>query len=215
MPGIFLMILLSLTSGNSAQTPQNPSTNTSPTLSETVQWIEPHLSGLKHTTRQTVVNTRLQKKGPPKEIGRESINRAETVSVASFEGCVLTLGQLVKGDDYTVVTISTIPFDRLTKASWKIDKYDPQRTEHGSDISDSSISPQSKVVITLESTMNAISWKRKLSGSAPLDLESMPYEGRSSSLLINSDDQAMPPRLVNAFNHAIQLCHVNMKPEPF
>jgi hypothetical protein len=43
----------------------------------------------------------------------------------------------------------------------------------------------------------------------------MPYEGNSSSLLIHSDDQAMPQRLVNAFSHLIDLCHVNQKPEPF
>lgn len=186
-----------------------------PTLKETTDWLETHLTGLIHTSRKTVINYRAKKGKDPKEVDRLATNLHESISVASFEGCSLTLGQLVKGDDYTVVTISQIPLDRISGASWKVSQYEPIITQNGLDSTETNIAPTSVASITLDASSNTISWRRKSSGNVPLDQDALPYEGRSASLIIESDDLAMPQRLVKAFNHAIDLCRVNVKPEPF
>jgi hypothetical protein len=150
-----------------------------------------------------------------KEVDRQASNTQESISAVSFEGCSLTLGQLTKGDDYTAVTVSMIPLDRLTQSSWKVVQHPPVKTENGLDSTEVTISPASESVITLYAATNVITSKRKSSGNVPMEQLALPYEGKSSSIAIDSDDESMPPRLVNAFNHAIQLCKVSAKPEPF
>jgi hypothetical protein len=186
-----------------------------PSLSETTQWIQSHLSGLSHTRRETVVDYKSKKGKPPREVQRQVINTHELVSVVSFDGCSLTLGQLRKGDDYSIVTVSVVPMEKLLKASWKVEENEGSKSQTGEDSREITISPPSQAALTLETSPGAIAWKRKSTGSVPLDLDGSPFEGSSASLVIHSDDQAMPPRLVNAFTHAMQLCHVNVKPEPF
>jgi uncharacterized spore protein YtfJ len=171
--------------------------------------------GVVHTSRKTVVTFQAKKGKEPKEVDRQVYNTLESVSAASFDGCSLTIGQLTKGDDYSIVTLSTVPLGHLTGASLKVEQIDGAKTQNGEESTETSIVPGSVVVITLESSSNVITWKKKSTGSVPLELDLLPFEGQSSSLEIYSDDDAMPPRLVKAFNHAIELCHVNEKPEPF
>jgi hypothetical protein len=186
-----------------------------PTLAETTQWIEGHVVGLMHGSSRTIVTYHLKKGKLPREAGRQNASSNESVSVAKFDGCSLTLGQLTKGDDYTVVTVNTVPFDRLMKASWKVAKQESSRSETKDEVTETTIVPDTVVLLTLEGSANVISYRRRSTGSIPLDWIKMPFEGVQSSLVIRADDQEMAPRLVNAFNHAIQLCHKDLKPEPF
>jgi hypothetical protein len=190
-------------------------TPASPTLQETTDWLKPHLMGVLHSSKKTVVTYKVRKDKAPKEVDRQGINTYESVSAASFDGCALTLGQLTRGDDYSVVTVTQVPLDRLTKASWKVEKHEPTKTQTGADSTEVSWVPASEVVITLEASTNVMVWRRKSTGNVPLAEDSIPFEGSGSSLLIRSDNEELPPRLVNAINHAIELCHVNVKPEPF
>ena len=226
MPGVWGIFLLMLAFARPVGGEQNSNSQASapavanpagpPPLKETTDWIESHLVGLLHTSRKTAVAFRAAKKTKElKEVDRQASNTQESVSAVSFEGCSLTLGQLTKGDDYTAVTVSTIPLDRLTQASWKVVHHAPVKTENGLDSTEVTVLPASETVITLQAGTNVIASKRKSSGNVPMEQLALPYEGKSSSISINSDDEAMPPRLVNAFNHAIQLCKANAKPEPF
>jgi hypothetical protein len=189
--------------------------STGPTLAETTQWIESHITGLTHGRSQTMVTFRLRKGKPPKEESRQNVSSTESVSVAKFEGCVLTLGQLTRGDDYTVVTLSTVPLDRLTSASWKVEELKSSRNEAKDEVVETTIVPSSVALLSLEGSTNVIGFRRRSTGSIPLEWIKTPFEGAQSTLVIRSDDREMPPRLVNAFNHAIQLCHKDLKPEPF
>ena len=216
MPGTLLTLLLWLAVGGSANGEQASNQRAAnPTLGETSQWIQSHVVGVTHTSRKTTVTYRLKKGKLPKESERGVLNIQESVSVATFDGCTLTLGQLIKGDDYSIVTVSTVPLDRLATASLKVENFDPVKTATSQESSETTIVPASDFVLTLEASANVIAWKRKSSGNIPLEQVSIPFDGKSSSLRIHSDDQGMPPRLLNAFNHAIKLCHVDTKPEPF
>ena len=195
--------------------PQPIAQSAGPTLAETTQWIEGHVTGLMHGRSQTMVTFRLKKGKPPKEEGRQNVSSTESVSVAKFEGCSLTLGQLVKGDDYTIVTLNTVPLDKLTSASWKEEKLASSRSEAKDEVIETTIVPNSVALLSLEASTNVISYRRRSTGSIPLEWIKTPFEGSLSTLVIRSDDREMPPRLVNAFNHAIQLCHKDLKPEPF
>jgi hypothetical protein len=186
-----------------------------PTLAETTAWIESHLTGLQHGRSQTMVSYRLKKGKPPREESRQNVSSNESVSVAKFEGCSLTLGQISKGDDYTVITVSTVPLDRLTGASWRVEKLESSRSEGKDEAIETTVKPGSVALLTLEGSTNVISYRRRSTGSIPLEWIKTPFEGVQSSLVIHVDDQEMPPRLVKAFNHAVQLCHKNLKPEPF
>jgi hypothetical protein len=216
MVGKFVTILLLLTYAGSVNVRQNAGPQGSgPTLAETTEWLENRLVGVAHGSRKTVVTYTLKKGKPPRETDRQNTDTHESVATAKFDGCILTLGQLTKGDDYSVMTTSTIPFDRLTLASWKVDRLDPSKTENPQQSSETKMVPASVVVITLEASTNVISYRRTSSGNVPPEWNAVPYEGISSSLLIRSDDEAMPSRLVNGFNHALKLCHTSAKPEPF
>jgi hypothetical protein len=209
-------VVISQVQATEKSAPQSIVQSTGPTLAETTQWIEAHVTGIAHGHSQTIVTFRLQKKGkPPKEESRQNVSANESVSVAKFEGCVLTLGQLTRGDDYTVVTVNTIPLDRLTSASWKEEKLESSRSEAKDEVIETTIVPNSVALLSLEASTNVISYRRRSTGSIPLEWIKTPFEGAQSTLVMRSDDREMPPRLVNAFNHAIQLCHKDKKPEPF
>jgi len=212
-PFAFLLLLSFAASAYGWQTPARPAT--SPTLAETTAWIEAHLAGLAHGSRKTVVTTKLKKGKPPKESDRQTANSHESVVSAKFDGCSLTIGQLYKGDDYSVLTTSAVPLDRMTLASWKVEKQLPSRTETAEEITQTDVSPPSAVVLSLKASTKVISYRRKSTGSVAPEWDSIPFEGTSSTLTIRSDDEEMPPRLANAFNHAILLCHQDTKPEPF
>jgi hypothetical protein len=210
------ILLLLLVYAHPTNAGQNAISQTaSPTLAETTSWIQSHLTGLSHTSRKTVVIYQSKKGKPAKEVERQVTNTQQTVTVVSFEGCSMTLGQLTKGDDYSLVDVSLIPLGSLTRASWKTEQHDPVNKQDGDDSSQSVTVPASNAVFTLESTSKVIVWKRRSTGSVPLEVDTAPFEGNNTSLSINTDDEAMPPRLVKAFNHAIELCHVDAKPEPF
>jgi len=188
---------------------------TGPTLAQTTEWIEGHVTTLTHGSSRTIVTYHLKKGKQPKEVGRQNSSSHESVSVAKFDGCSMTLGQLTKGDDFSVVTVNTIPFDRLTKASWKFEKLESTRNETKDELVETTIMPDSVILLTLEGSANSISFRRRSTGSIPLEWIKQPFEGVESSLVIRADDQEMVPRLVNAFTHAIKLCHKDVKPEPF
>ena len=203
-------------SGRPNASPQATSTSTVPTLKETADWLVSHLVTVDHSSRETVVTFRAKKKGQePKEVDRQITNTRESISAATFQRCSLTLTQTIKGDDYTYITVSTIPLDRMIDASWQMEKRDSSKTADGLDSTETTIVPASFAAVTLQAATKAITFKKRSSGSVPLALDLMPYEGTASSLVFTSDDAEMPQRLVNAFNHAIQLCHVDAKPEPF
>jgi hypothetical protein len=189
----------------------------SPTLAETGQWLESHLVGTSHGVRKTVINYRSKKGKDPKEIDRQATDTHETVSSVRIDRCSMAIEQVAKGDDYTVITVSTVPLDRLIDAIVKTDKYDPVKTQNGEDSSETNTVPTTVTVLVLEASSGVIPYRRKSTGNVPLEWNSVPYEGKAPTLNINSDDQEMPARLAKAFNHAIQLCRVseNAKPEPF
>ncbi len=191
--------------------PQTPS----PTLKETTTWLASHLTSLVHTSKRTSVTIRTKKGKPPKEVERQEENTSETVSSAVFDGCSLKLGQMIKGDDYTVSITSLIPMDHLLKASLSTEKQDSSKSQDGDDSTEVTVAPASVIVVKLEATSNVISWKRASTGSVPLEQARIPYQGNSASLNFTSDDESLPPRILNALNHAIQLCQVAEKPEPF
>jgi len=185
-------------------------------LKETTDWIESHLIGLTHTSRRAIVTYRAPKKNKPAvEVDRQIVNTHESVSVVSFEGCSLTLGQLIKGDDYSVVAVNHIPLDQLTRTFLKLEQQSGRKTTEGLESSETTIQPASFTSLTIEASANAITWKRRSTGSVPMEEIAIPFEGKGKSVKIDSDDESLPPRIVNAFNHAIQLCHHNVKPEPF
>ena len=196
-------------------TPSATPQQTGPTLAETTQWIEGHVTALTHGSSRTIVTYHLKKGKQPKEAERQNSSSHESVSVANFDGCSMTLGQLTKGDDFSVVTVNTIPFDRLTRASWKVAKLESTRNETKDELVETTIMPDSVILLTLEGSANSISFRRRSTGSIPLEWIKQPFEGVESSLVIRADDQEMVPRLVNAFTHAIKLCHKDVKPEPF
>ena len=194
--------------------PASPQQN-GPTLAETAEWIEGHVTALTHGSSRTIVTYHLKKGKQPKEAERQNSSSHESVSVAKFDGCSLTLGQLTKGDDFTVVTVNTVPFDRLTKASWKVEKLESTKNETKDEFVETTVMPDSVILLTLEGSANSISYRRRSTGSIPLEWIKQPFAGVESSLVIRADDQEMVPRLVNAFSHAIKLCHKDAKPEPF
>ncbi len=187
----------------------------SPTLKETTAWLASHLTTLAHTSRKTSVTIRTKKGKPPKEVDRQVENTNETISSATFDGCSMKLGQIIKGDDYIVTIASIIPLDHLVKASLSVEKQEGSKKQDGDDATEMTIAPASAVVISLESQTNVITWKRTSTGSVPLEQATIPYQGNSPTLSFRSDDESMPPRILNALNHAIQLCQVAEKPEPF
>jgi len=194
---------------------QAASSTASPSLKETTDWLASHLVTVNHVSRETVVSFKAKKGQEPKEVDRQTINTRESITGASFQGCVLTLTQTIKGDDYTYITTSTVPFDRLTQALTKTEIRQGSKKADGLDSSETTIVPASFTAVTLDASTNVISFKRRSTGSVPLSLDLQLYEGNNTSLDIASDDAEMPARLVKAFNHAIQLCHVDSKPEPF
>ncbi len=216
MAGRLVAILLLLAHAGSVNGGQNAASNSSgPSLAETSDWLVSHLVGIAHGSAKTVVTTVWKKGKPPRESERQTIHTNESVVSVKFTGCSMSIDQLTKGDDYSVITTSSIPLGRLTKASWKFEKHDPTTSEGTEESTTTTIVPASVAVITLESSTNVIVYRRKSTGSIPLEWVTTPFEGTASSLSIGSDDAEMPPRLINAFNHAIQLCHVDAKPEPF
>jgi hypothetical protein len=216
MAGRFVIILLLLAGAGPGVGGQKSGPNaSSPTLTETTDWIASHLVGIAHGSARTIVTYTWKKGKPPRESERQTANTHESVSSAKFSGCSLTLEQLTKGDDYSVITTSIIPIGRLTKASWSVVRHDETKTEGTEESTTTTIVPASVTVLTLESSTSVVSYRRKSTGSIPLEWITTPFEGTVSTLTIGSDDAEMPPRLVNAFNRAIQLCHVDAKPEPF
>jgi len=216
MAGSLVAILLLLAGTGSVNGGQKAGANTSgPTLTETTEWIASHLVAIAHGSARTVVTYAWKKGKPPKESERQTTNTHESILSAKFSGCSLTLEQLNKGDDYSVFTTSIIPIGRLTRASWNVERHDPTTTEGTEESSTTTVVPASAAILKLEASTNVISYRRKSTGSIPLEWITTPFEGTVSSLTIGSDDVEMPPRLVNAFNRAIQLCHVDAKPEPF
>jgi hypothetical protein len=216
MAGRLVAILLLVTyagSMNGEQIATHPAIG--PTLLETTEWLQSHLVGVSHGRRKTVVTYRLKKGKLPKEVERQITDTHESVSGAKFSGCSLVLEQLAKGDDYSVITTSTVPLDRLTVASLNTEKYDATKTGSAEESTETTVTPASVVVIKLEASSNIIPYRRKSTGNVSPEWNAVPYAGNHSSLIIRSDDQQMPPRLVKAFNHALQLCHTDLKPEPF
>jgi hypothetical protein len=215
---VMILALLAYAGSPSGANPQSQSSapqSGSPTLAETTQWIETHVVGVAHGSNRTTVTYQLKKGKAPKEAEHESVNTHESVSMTRFDGCSMSIGQLTKGDDYSIVTISQVPFSRLIRASLKVENYPGAKTETAQESSQTTINPGSAFVITLEAPTNVITYQRRSTGSIPLEWVKTPFEGVNASLVIRSDDAEMPPRLVNAFNHAIQLCHKDAKPEPF
>ena len=147
---IFLLVAVAGAHGQQPVNPQSPPPAAAPTLKETTDWIQPHLSGLSHTSRQTIVSYVTKKGKPPKEVSRQAINTQETVTLASFDGCSLNLGQLIKGDDYTVVVVSQVPFNQLLQASWKTDTLDTQHSTNGEQSTVTTVNPGSVIEITLD-----------------------------------------------------------------
>lgn len=192
-----------------------PQSTASPTLRETQDWLTPHLTGVVHSSRKTAVTIRTKKGKEPKEVDRQEVNLTESVTGAVFDGCTLTLTQLSKGDDYSVTTVSIVPLGQLTGISLKTETYDPVRTADGEDSTTTTTVPASATGILFEGSSGLITWKRKSTGSVPYEEARIPYEGRGASLTIRTDDAAMAERLVKAFDHAMSLCHVESKPEPF
>ena len=216
MGDILVAILLAATYvGSMNAGPNAKSQATGPTLSETTEWLQSHLVGVNHGRRKTVVTYRLKKGRLPKEVEHQITDIHESVVGAKFNGCSLVLEQLTKGDDYSVFTTSTIPLDRLTGASLSTDRYDPTKVGSEEESTETTISPTSVVVIKLEAPSMIIPFRRKSTGNVPPEWNAVPYAGNHWSLIIRSDDDQMPPRLVKAFNHALQLCHTDTKPEPF
>jgi len=210
---IAFLLMLGVTPG--ARAWQTPSAPNGPTMAETTAWIEAHLVGIAHGSRKNVVTIRMKKGKSQKESDRQTTNSHESVVSAKFDGCSLTIGQLYKGDDYSVLTTSVVPLDRLTLASSKIEKYEASKVETAEQTTTTDISPASAVVLTLEGSTKVISYRRKSTGSVAPEWNTIPFEGSIATLTIHSDDEEMPPRLANAFNHAILLCRKDAKPEPF
>jgi hypothetical protein len=216
MSGRFKAVVLALTLAPSlAQGQAANSPASSPTMEETAAWIESHIVGLEHGSRKTVVTYKLKKGKPPRESDRQVTNTHESVASAKFDGCSLTIGQLFKGDDYTVLTTSIVPLDRVFLATSIVEKQEPSKTENSQEITNTDVAPASRVVLTLEASTKVISYRRKSTGNVALEWDALPFEGTSATLTINSDDEEMPPRLAKAFNHAILLCHSGKKVEPF
>jgi hypothetical protein len=217
MRGMSLTILLLLANAASTPATQNAPSGGSPSLAETGVWIEGHLVGVSHGMRKTIINFKSKKGKDPREVDRQAVDSHEVVATAQIDGCSLAIEQITKGDDYTVMTFSTVPLDRLTAASIRTDKFDPVKKENGEDSSETNTVPNTVMVLSLDASTSVISYRRRSTGSVPLEWNSIPYEGKTASLAINSDDQDLPPRLMKAFNHAIQLCRStqNAKPEPF
>lgn len=216
MPGKFaaIALVLSLTPAL-AQGPSAISPAASPTMAETAAWIETNLVGIAHGSRKTVVTYKLKKGKPPREADRQTTNTHESVVSAKFDGCSLTIGQLLKGDDYSLLTTSVVPMDRMILASWKVENTEPTKTENAQEIDTTNVAPVSVVILTLEGSSKVISYRRRSTGSPPLEWDTAPFEGTNATLAISSDDEEMPKRLANALNHAILLCHSGKKPEPF
>ena len=179
MSGLLQGILLILAFAGSINGAQNTTlqaapTPGSPSLQETADWLKPHLVGVLHTSKRTVLTFRAKKGKEPKEVDRQGINTYESVSAASFDGCALTLGQLTRGDDYSVVTVTQIPLGLLTRVSWKVANHDPVKTHNGLDSTETTWVPASEVVITLEASNKVMTWKRKSTGNVPLEEDSIP-----------------------------------------
>src|SRR5271165_241696 len=105
MPIPWRMILLALAfagfvNGGPTASPQTASSGASPSLKETTDWLASHLVTVSQVSRETVVTFKAKKGQEPKEVDRQTINTRNSVTAASFQGCVLNLTQTIKGDDY-------------------------------------------------------------------------------------------------------------------
>lgn len=184
-----------------------------PSLKDTASWIERNLVGVNrvHSTEFVEIDP---KKNLPKEKTRHTLNVVDTITAVSMNGCVLTVTKQSvtegNGERETDTEVDQIPVEKLDEAKWSVVNAPPP-TKRGNRLL--TTIPTAFVSISLEASTDVIT--ASLSSRPISSNETSTDTFKVGHFDVNTDDPKIAPRLVNAFKHAIQLCHATAKPDPF
>jgi hypothetical protein len=193
----------------------NADTSGQPSLQETTAWLTTHLTGI--TSTYLWVRTHPEgktnggKKGPPPP---EVSQVKESVTNASVDGCHLTLtterDTTGQGLPVTRTSQFVIPLELMDNAYLGVTEHQPEKSSGETE----TFVPKTANIIHIGGPLASIAYTAHDGGKAGAtsgDNDSGTYH----LIELPNDDTTFTQRIVTALNHAIQLCHATLKPEPF